>query len=66
MRFLILLIFTVPSTDIVSHADEMKLLNKERDRQNFEEIDLIIEHMEFELEQEDRTGRRPDLSYPES
>ena len=35
------------------------------DRQNFEEIDAIIEHLEKENEQENRTGRRPDVSYPE-
>lgn len=65
MRLLFLFICLFSSEDIVSFRDELKLLNEERDRQNYEEIDAIIEHLETENEQENRAGRGSDFGYPE-
>ena len=63
MRLFILFICLFSAEDIVSFRDELKLLNEERDRQNYEEIDAIIEHLETEDEQENRAGRRQDFGY---
>ena len=49
----------------MSNIDEIKELHHEMDRQNFEEIDAIIEHLEKENEQENRAGRGSDAGYPE-
>jgi len=65
MRLFALFICLFSAEDIVSNIEEIKLLQRERDRQNYEEIDAIIEHMETEHEQENRAGRRQDFGYPE-
>ena len=49
----------------MSNIDEIKELHHEMDRQNYEEIDAIIEHLEKENEQENRAGRGSDFGYPE-
>ena len=65
MRLLVLFICLFSAEDIVSNIDEIKELHHEMDRQNFEEIDAIIEHLEKENEQENRAGRGSDFGYPE-
>ena len=65
MRLLVLFICLFSAEDIVSNIDEIKELHHEMDRQNFEEIDAIIDHLETENEQENRARRRPDAGYPE-
>ena len=64
-RLFVLFICLFSAEDIVSNIEEIKELHHEMDRQNFEEIDAIIEHLEKENEQENRAGRRQDFGYPE-